>query len=302
MRSEIYTELSKYRDKSGVYSFRNKTSNKRYIGESICIFSRWKEHSWGHSGAPIFEKAVQTYGFDNFEFTILEECPDEILYEREEYWIDYYKTLDRNFGYNLVKRRDKKGGGMAHTDQSRARIRATLQRRFPDGFSGENNHFFGKTHTEDARKRIGAAAIGNDYAFSRPVVGYSKNGILEFNSGKRASEYFNRDRNTVMRAIKNKYRCGGYFWKFREDYFNGEDHIKDIDSLVRFPGRKKRPVIAYNENEYLEFNSISEANEKLGSNTGKVCRAIKNKQKHRDFYWKYKNNPQIPPQLPEKSL
>ena len=45
------------------------------------------------------------YGFDNFIITQLEECDNNILNEREKYWIAYYNTYignNNSWGYNMT--------------------------------------------------------------------------------------------------------------------------------------------------------------------------------------------------------
>lgn len=45
-------------------------------------------------------QALASYGLDNFDFEIIEECPIEKLNERETYWIHYYDTIKN--GYNIT--------------------------------------------------------------------------------------------------------------------------------------------------------------------------------------------------------
>ena len=70
---------------TGIYLIRNKVNNKVYIGQSIDIKRRIKEHirsaqpekynkkSERDSNTPI-HRAMQKYGIDNFEIQILEKC------------------------------------------------------------------------------------------------------------------------------------------------------------------------------------------------------------------------------------
>ena len=87
----------------GIYKITNKVNNKSYIGQSISIQHRWYQHI--HDSRPhknsLIHKAIKKYGIDNFSFEVLEECPTELLNEREKYWINYYNTTDKNIGYNI---------------------------------------------------------------------------------------------------------------------------------------------------------------------------------------------------------
>lgn len=81
----------------GIYKITKKSNGKSYIGQSSNIERRFKEHKY-KKDIPI-DLAIQKYGSDAFEFSILEECSQEQLDEREIYWIQYYNTY-KGFGYN----------------------------------------------------------------------------------------------------------------------------------------------------------------------------------------------------------
>ena len=89
---------------TGIYKITNLINNNAYIGLSINIEKRWKEHierSQNISNKEydkVLYKAFRKYGIDNFKFEILEECKSEELKEKEIYWIQYYNTF--HCGYN----------------------------------------------------------------------------------------------------------------------------------------------------------------------------------------------------------
>lgn len=86
----------------GIYKITNNLNNKCYIGQSLIIEERWKEHkrnAWNKI-TPLY-KAIRKYGLKNFTFSIIEECDSELLNDREKYWISYYNSF--NNGYNNNK-------------------------------------------------------------------------------------------------------------------------------------------------------------------------------------------------------
>ena len=92
----------------GIYKITNKINNKAYIGQSIDIENRWRQHKLcsfietkTEYNSPIHQ-AIRKYGLENFSFEVLEECEPEQLNEREIYWIDYYQTfpVSSGKGYN----------------------------------------------------------------------------------------------------------------------------------------------------------------------------------------------------------
>ena len=89
----------------GIYKIENRINGKIYIGQSIAIKTRWQQHKYeaktGESQAPLY-LALRKYGIENFSFEVLEECPQELLNEKEIFWIAHYKSSDRDFGYNVL--------------------------------------------------------------------------------------------------------------------------------------------------------------------------------------------------------
>lgn len=94
----------------GIYCITNKINGKIYVGQSINIEQRWKAHRTKpyNPNDPqydsFFYRAIRKYGIENFEFSILEQCSEELLDERECYWIDKLNSFSA--GYNLTP-----GGG-----------------------------------------------------------------------------------------------------------------------------------------------------------------------------------------------
>lgn len=84
----------------GIYKITNIKNNKSYIGQSVDIERRWKEHiaAVNTDKKNSLYRALRKYGIDNFSFNIIELCSQNLLDEREIYWIKYYKSY--NSGYN----------------------------------------------------------------------------------------------------------------------------------------------------------------------------------------------------------
>lgn len=81
----------------GIYRIHNLINQKDYIGQSNNIYCRWDKHKALYDKCAI-HRALLKYGVNNFSFSILEECKEEDLDERERYWIDYYNSYHN--GYN----------------------------------------------------------------------------------------------------------------------------------------------------------------------------------------------------------
>lgn len=83
----------------GIYKITNMINGKSYIGQSIHIERRWKEHCFKTNKSCI-SKAIQKYKKENFSFEILEECKIDELNQKEQYYIKKFNSIVPN-GYNI---------------------------------------------------------------------------------------------------------------------------------------------------------------------------------------------------------
>lgn len=104
LANPIYSEINNV-----IYKFKNKVNGKIYIGQTTTsVRKRVIEHvtnskPWTKARKGHFQRALYKYGFENFEFSIIEKCIDKnTLNIREIYWIGYYKSDQKEFGYNMT--------------------------------------------------------------------------------------------------------------------------------------------------------------------------------------------------------
>ena len=95
----------------GIYKVTNKINGKVYIGQSVDIGRRWRQHMTAEDDI-YFHKAIQKYGVENFEWEVIEQCKKKDLDAREAYWIEYYDSFNK--GYNCTKGGDGVSGGEDH--------------------------------------------------------------------------------------------------------------------------------------------------------------------------------------------
>ena len=88
-----------------IYLHINKINNKKYVGRTSNIENpneRW-QNGYGYSSQPFYQDILK-YGWDNFEHYILEtNIDDKNIEERENYWIDFYDSMNPEKGYNARK-------------------------------------------------------------------------------------------------------------------------------------------------------------------------------------------------------
>lgn len=97
-----------YKIISGIYLIRNNINLKIYIGSTVSFKKRFNEHrkrlnSDIHENN-LLQNSWNKYKENNFEFFILEECKKENLVEREQYYIDLFKSYKRHLGFNLAQK------------------------------------------------------------------------------------------------------------------------------------------------------------------------------------------------------
>lgn len=88
----------------GIYKITNKVNGKIYIGQTIDFERRKYEHIHDTKNRPHqmpLHYAMKKYGVENFEFSILEECDRSELDEKEKFYINAYKSNNKNIGYNI---------------------------------------------------------------------------------------------------------------------------------------------------------------------------------------------------------
>lgn len=91
----------------GIYKITNKINGKNYIGQSIDIERRIKDHFWKSkcmkdiSFNSILHQAIRKYGPDNFEWTVIEECSISNIDSLEQKYITQYNSITPN-GYNIL--------------------------------------------------------------------------------------------------------------------------------------------------------------------------------------------------------
>lgn len=99
-----------------IYKITNLINNKCYIGKTLnTIQERWREHCSDYKKRneekrPLYS-AMSKYGIENFKIEEIEQCNEDIVNDREKYWIEYYGSFKK--GYNATLG----GDGKAYLDR-----------------------------------------------------------------------------------------------------------------------------------------------------------------------------------------
>lgn len=115
-------------------------SGKSYIGQTIRpIEERLRQHQFPSSKCVAILRAIQKYGWDNFEKHWY-EVPDEYLNDHEELMVEVLGTLSPD-GYNL-----KEGGGNGKPSEE-------VRKKISEAQKGENHHFYGQTLSDEHKQK-----------------------------------------------------------------------------------------------------------------------------------------------------
>lgn len=178
-------------DSGGIYKIVNKTNGKIYIGSAINLRTRWNRHKSElrrniHCNM-ILQRSWNRYGEESFQYEIVELIDDKnYLENREQHWIDTYKSYERSVGYNIL-RKAYNSTGFKHDDESKRKISDANKRWYDSGainpmkgivmsnksrlkmskakkgkYVGSNNPFYGKKHSDETRKRISETRINQE--------------------------------------------------------------------------------------------------------------------------------------------
>ena len=140
-------------------------SNKKYIGITSMFppEERWK-NGYGYRHNEYFSRAINKYGWDNFEHQIVaRDLTESEAIEMEVSLISKYNTTDLNYGYNLTS-----GGEVGKVYSKDAREK--MSQNHAD-VSGENNPRYGVQVSQETRDKISQSLIGKLSGDKHPLYG-----------------------------------------------------------------------------------------------------------------------------------
>lgn len=178
-----------------VYEHTNLNDGKKYIGiTSQSPNQRWRNGN-GYKYNPYFYNAILKYGWDSFFHEIFfSGLTEEDAKSKETELISKYNTMCEDYGYNLTNGGDGTVGrrcseeskqkireahiGLKHTDDAKKRI--------SDAMIG-NQYAKGYKHTEDAKRKISKSSIGNQYAKGNKLSDVTRKKMSDSHKGKKPS-------------------------------------------------------------------------------------------------------------------
>lgn len=111
-----------------IYKITHNESGKVYVGQTTRTSEqRWRGHQddarYNRNPGSHFCNALLKYGFTAFSVEVIEQIPDELLNQREVYWISFYDSTDPLKGFNITE-----GGNRPPSQKNRKRSEETKRR------------------------------------------------------------------------------------------------------------------------------------------------------------------------------
>ena len=200
---------------TGIYKITS-PSGKVYIGQSINIEKRITYYkSLNCYGQRKSYHSLKKYGWEQHKFEIIEKCNIDDLIKKENYWKDYYNSIndglncrkDGKFGYDseetkLLKSKSKLGNNYAYGHIKSKNTKKLI------GDKMKNHPSLKDKHRCDKIKKFK----------SKPVLQYDLEGnfIREWNSAKEAAvTLYNKINGSDINACcRGKQKTAyGYIWR-----------------------------------------------------------------------------------------
>lgn len=123
-------------------------NNRLYVGKTYNLKHRIASHksSAKKDSNIILRNSIRKYGWDAHVLEVIEECADELMNEREIFWIAELKT----YCYDYPGQMNMTKGG----DGQRTTWKHDIERvsKLSEKMTGDGNPFFGRKHSEEFKK------------------------------------------------------------------------------------------------------------------------------------------------------
>ena len=279
-----------------IYKITNPINQKVYIGKTrFTIEDRWKQHCYIAEKQlaikyPLYLAMRKYDGINTFTIEQIENVDEELLNERECYWISYYDSyIENKRGYNATL------GGEGNTTIDYEEVFILWYKGYSISEIVKEMNFshnrssirkilknYKNYSIEESNKRGDQIQSKNRF---KKIYQYSLNGKLLniFANMYKAEENTGISSKAIWGAVNHKQKTsGGFQWRF-------EDDIQNIPNLEK-TSRKSYHVIQLDKNQkYIAtYINASEASKKTGISDICIRNVCQGKSKTAGGYiWKY---------------
>ncbi len=213
----------------GIYKLTNKINGKIYIGKSVNLYNRIKQHrSYKKQllNKQYIHKAIIKYGTENFDVEILhyyDVCSNNSeLIALETAFIDEYKSLNKFGGYNIH---------LISSYENRCKSKEKTKRKISKSLIGNKRNLNHK-HTKESKNQISKSLIktlsssvvrnkmkSRNYSYLFKSINQinkiTGEIIKTWNSIKDITKELHFNQTSISHACSGRYQSSyGFIWKF----------------------------------------------------------------------------------------
>lgn len=150
----------------GVYAIINLVDNKMYYGSTANFKVRWDKHirslrSGTHTNSYL-QSAWNKHGEKEFMFVVAEYVNADLLLQREQWYLDFFKTWKKENGYNISRFALSPFLGLSHSSASRKKISDGNKNKVVSKETGMriSNSLRGKRRSDETKEKIRISTKG----------------------------------------------------------------------------------------------------------------------------------------------
>lgn len=223
----------------GIYKITCIPNGRIYIGSSVNIHLRWEKHRCGLNQQNHYNKhllaAYNKYGKSNFKWEIIEECSQDILWDREQFYLDTLQPFNER-GFNTAKNVKAPMVGRKHTLEDRekmSKIQKAMNKKCPEERKKYLSQLFkGKKRSQEAIEKGAAKLRGRSKSEEHKIR------LKESGSTPEAIKIKKERMERVWQERRNGrdcYLCLIALWAMRHNYALTYEAVAPLPSLVTLP-------------------------------------------------------------------
>lgn len=280
----------------GVYCIKNLLNNKLYIGSSIHIKKRFRQHlkalNNGVHHSYHLQRSWNVYGKDNFKFEILETFSDyDILTQRELDLILKYKTNERDFGYNISLPSPVGAGISKHSDETKELLRRLYYKsRFGTFVEEEYQEWVNKSIHKIKKTREEKELWYKEHKYSVIVLNLNNEIVGTYDCLLTACRELNVNIKRVNDHMVKRPTTNGTLRKSVKGYIFIKESEYDPNKDYTYKQERRHAIICTKQEFIKEYASPQEASNELNIKINKIYECLRGYSKacREGYSFKYK--------------
>lgn len=192
-----------------IYGIINAVNSKIYIGQTRQGYEkRFAQHLCPSDGSPALKNAIKKYGKENFVCNLLDLAySQKEANEKEKMWIKCTGSYKANNGYNLSM------GGCIGEFNKETILKMSKSKK------GENNSFYNRHHTKEAKEKMSAWKKEHYKLGSHPrakIIICTETG-KKYSCASEAALETGINKSHIISVANKRYgrkTAGGYHWEW----------------------------------------------------------------------------------------